>query len=262
MLLGLLVRSLATAAAVALAGRLAARGGPLAAALAMAVPLNAGPGFLLVILEGHDGAFVARGALAAIAGAGGVLLFATLYTRLVPRVGLARGFAAAVLGWLALALPIAVLPATLPVALVLIGVGALVARRLWDRDRNRDVGVPPAPATWAFLFLRGLVLGTTVTIVARVAGDIGPVAAGLAFAFPLTITTTAVVLELAYGRALSVAAVAAVPRTLWVYVIFCAVLWALAERIGPLAAWWLGIGAAVLATLAMALLFLRERTPA
>ena len=53
------------------------------------------------------------------------------------------------------------------------------------------------------------------------------------------------VLELAYGRALSVAAVAAVRLTLLCYAAFCAVLWLGATRLGALTAWSLGIAASL-----------------
>jgi hypothetical protein len=243
--LGIAVRALATALVVAVAGRLAARGGPHAAALVVGLPMNAGPGYLLVIGEGHDADFVARGALVSLSGCGAVLVFIALYARLVPASGLARGLAAAVAGWLCFALPLALRPGSVLAGAAICAVGACVARLLQPASAATVVGPAPAAAAWPFLLARGLVLGLSVAVVAHAAATIGPVVAGLAFAFPITLTVSAAVLEVAYGRALSVAAVAAVRRTLWCYAAFCTVLWLGAPRLGSLTAWTLGIGASL-----------------
>lgn len=244
-MLGIAVRALATALVVAVAGRLAARGGPHAAALVVGLPMNAGPGFLLVIGEGHDADFVARGALVSLSGCGAVLVFIALYARHVERDGLARGLGVAVAGWLCFALPLTLRPGSVLAGAAICAAGAGVAWRLRPDPRAATLGPAPAAAAWRFLFGRGLVLGLCVALVAHAAATIGPVASGLAFAFPITLTLSAAVLEIAYGRALSVAAVAAVPRTLWCYAAFCAVLWLGATRLGALTAWVLGIAAAL-----------------
>jgi hypothetical protein len=243
--LGIAVRALATALVVAVAGRLAARGGPHAAALVVGLPMNAGPGFLLVIGEGHGAGFVARGALVSLSGCGAVLVFIALYARLVVPRGLARGFAAAVAGWLCFALPLTLRPGSIVAGAAICAAGAAVAWRLHPAARPAALGPAPAAAAWRFLLGRGLVLGLCVALVAKAAATIGPVASGLAFAFPITLTLSAGVLEIAYGRALSVAAVAAVRRTLWCYAAFCTVLWLGATRLGALTAWTLGIAASL-----------------
>lgn len=252
----MLVKAVATAIVVAAAGRLAARSGPFAAAVAMAIPMNAAPGFLLVILEGHDGPFVADAALASTAGCGAVLVYGALFVRFGHRLRLLSALLVAALGWLALALPIAFLPRSLPVAAALIAAGALVARVVWRRTPP-PADRPASVASWRFLLLRGLVLGLTVTIVAKSAGAIGPIVAGLAFAFPLVITSTALVLDVAYGRVLALATVAAVPRTLWVYGAFVLTLHFAATRLGPLGAWLLACGLVVPAATAFTIVALR-----
>lgn len=244
-MLGIAVRALATALVVAVAGRLAARGGPHAAALAVGLPMNAGPGFLLVIGEGHSAGFVARGALVSLCGCGAVLVFIALYARLVVRDGIARGLAAATVGWLCFALPLTLRPGSVLAGATICAVGAAVAWRLHPAGGADAVGPAPAAAAWPFLLGRGLVLGLCVALVATAASTIGPVASGLAFAFPITLTLSAGVLELAYGRALSIAAVAAVRLTLLCYAAFCTVLWLGATRVGALTAWSSGIAASL-----------------
>ena len=141
--LGIAVRALATALVVAVAGRLAARGGPHAAALVVGLPMNAGPGFLLVIGEGHDADFVARGALVSLSGCGAVLVFIALYARLVVRDGLARGLCVAVAGWLCFALPLTLRPGSALAGAAICAAGA-ASRGSPARPTRPPLG-PPRP---------------------------------------------------------------------------------------------------------------------
>ncbi len=243
-MLRLLASAIGTTLAVTLAGRAGERFGPLGAALAMAFPLNAGPGYLLVIVHGADAAFIERAALVSLAGCGAVLLFTALYVRHVDGRGFRYGVIVSLAGWAALALPLAIVRPTWPAAVALIVVGAALARVFWRSPATASA--PPAtPPTWSFLIVRGVIVGATVSSVAALAGSLGPVFAGLAFAFPLILLSSAIVLELGYGRGLALASLAAVPRTLWVYGVFCVVLYVTVHPVGPLGAWCAAAGAAV-----------------
>ncbi len=244
-------RACATALAIVLVAKLGERGGALIASVVMTFPMNAGPGFLFVALEQSAG-FVSRGALTSFAGTGAVLAFAAAFVRVARGRSFAAGLAAAVLAWLALVLATIALPRSLFTAAGAIAVGAgLVA--LLGTARIRALPTTDIRAGWHLVLARGLIAGIVVASVAEAAGLLGPMIAGLAYAFPTTMLASLWILERDYGRAFALATMARVPAGIATYAGFCLVLHLAAGPLPALAAWALAVAAAVAIALLRAL---------
>lgn len=235
-------RAIATALAIVLVARIGERGGALMASVVMTFPMNAGPGFLFMAWD-QSAAFVHAAALAAFAGTGAVLAFATGYVRAARYGGLAVRLGAALLAWLVLALPTTWLPHGLAGAVGLILIGVVLTR--WLMPPATAVLATAARAPWVYLLARGGFAGLVVAGVAQFAALLGPTLAGLAYAFPTTMLAAIWVLHRRYGSGFAVTAVAGVPGALATYAGFILTLYLASGALPPLAAWAIAVAAAI-----------------
>jgi len=229
-LFAILWKTLATAAVIVAAGRLARRLGPVLTSVLITLPFNAGPGFLFIALE-QPPPFLTEGALIAFAVTGVILIYCTAWVHAARRLGFVATSLAAVAIWLAGVLLLNALPTTWPVAAGTVILGAIAALLLRRRDIPRPAA-PPAAAGWRFVIARGLAAGIVVASVATASPWLGPHWSGILLAFPTTLLASTWMLWGHYGRDFTAATLNAAQPSLVVYASFCVALHWLA---GPLA---------------------------
>lgn len=199
-----LVRALTAASVVVFASVLAERLGPVWGALIISLPVTAGPVYVFMVLE-HDNGFVAGAALNGFAANAATGLFLAVYARRAGNRSLLRALGPAVLAWLAAALAIASMAWTPLTALLLnatvYGAGALAAPPL--RRTTFAPGAPARPRP-ADLIARAAAVALFVAAVLGVSSALGPARTGVLAAYPVTLTSTFVILH----RRLSGAAMA------------------------------------------------------
>jgi uncharacterized membrane protein (GlpM family) len=197
--LALLVKIAATASVVVLASIAAERAGPFWGALIACLPVAAGPAYVLLALEA-DAGFIRASALSGIAGNAATGLFILALHLLAPRRGLVLALAGAVAAWL---LAILAIRASGPWS----AAGGLVLNALVYGAAVRIAVVEPGlakpalPPRWFEMPLRALTVGLLVAGTVTVSQAIGPSATGLAVAFPISMTSLAIVLHRRLGGA-------------------------------------------------------------
>jgi hypothetical protein len=105
--------------------------------------------------------------------------------------------------------------------------------------------VTAARAPWSYLLARGVFAGLVIAGVAQFASVLGPLLAGVAYAFPTTTLASAWVLHRRYGSAFAVTAVAGMPGSLVTYAGFSLCLFLASGPLTPLLAWALAVVVAV-----------------
>jgi hypothetical protein len=179
--LALLVRMAATAAFVLAMGWLVARARPALAAVAIAMPVVIGPGFLMLALE-RDAAFVMRAAEDALGALAGTVAFAVAVALWAGRLAPALVLAAALGAWLATvaAAGLATGWAGNGAAFVLAyGLGLAALRGAPPAGRGGALWSPGAES------LRALAAGGLVGAVTLAAGWLGPGLSGTLIALPV-----------------------------------------------------------------------------
>ena len=239
-------RLVATAAIVVIVNRIAARGGPVLASVVMALPVNAGPGFLFLAFE-HDAAFISQGAITTLASIGCIMLFAGAYSRLTRWFDVGLCLVGSIGAWALLALPMQAVRMDLELAAAWICVGFSLS---WFLARRRRLP-PPAGrprAQWPQLLFRASLAGLMVATVSVSGGWLGPVLSGLALGFPITFSAGIWVLHRDYGGDFAAATMAAMPRSMVSFLAFALTLHLLS---GPLTAIH-ALGLALVASLVVA----------
>jgi uncharacterized membrane protein len=231
MLISILWKTLATAAVVIVAGRVAQRVGPVLTSVLITLPFNAGPGFFFVSLDASD-AFVREGALIAFATTGAVLVFCTAWVWAERWGGYLLSATVGIAGWFGITFLVHQAPMTIPFAFAVVGAGALFAWLCRRRDLRKPEGVSAA-AGWSFLVVRGVAAGLVVALVATASPWLGPVWSGFALGFPTTLLASAWMLYGHYGRTFGAATLNAAQPSLVVYASFVLALHLLT---GPLPA--------------------------
>ncbi|MEM7021069.1 MAG: hypothetical protein AAF637_00615 [Pseudomonadota bacterium] len=227
-------RAIATALAIVRGARVGEHSRARMASVVITFPMNAGPGFLFMAWD-QSAPFISDAALAGFAGTGAVVAFAAGYVRAAPFGGLSVRLCAGVLCWLALALPMLWLPPTLPSAIGLILLGAVLVK--WLMPPVVAVLTAANRAPWSYLIARGVLAGLVVASVAGAATILGPTLAGLAYAFPTTTIAAVWVLHRRYGPTFAVTVVAGMPGSMASYAGFVLTLYLTSGPLAPLAAW-------------------------
>jgi uncharacterized membrane protein (GlpM family) len=197
--LALLVKIAATASVVVVASVAAERAGPFWGALIACLPVAAGPAYVLLALEA-DAAFIRSSALSGIAGNAATGLFILALHLLAPRRSILTALGGAVATWL---IAIFAIRASGPwsaaggilLNLVVYGVAVRIA------TVEATIARPAAAARWFEMPLRALTVGLLVAGTVTVSRAIGPSATGLAVAFPISMTSLAIVLHRRLGGA-------------------------------------------------------------
>ncbi|HEV2678721.1 MAG TPA: hypothetical protein VGV37_29605 [Aliidongia sp.] len=197
--LPLIVKIVATASVVVAASIVAERAGPFWGALIACLPVAAGPAYVLLALQA-DAGFIRDSALIGVAGNAATGLFILVLHRLAPRRRLVPSLLGAVAAW-----GIAILvvrqwapwsmPAGVLLNLVVYGGALLMA------DKATSATTAAASPRWFEMPLRAVTVGLLVAGTVTLSRAIGPAATGLAVAFPISMTSLAIVLHRRLGGA-------------------------------------------------------------
>lgn len=195
-----LVRALTSGTVVVLASVLAELLGPVWGALIVSLPVSAGPAYVFMALE-HDADFVAGAALNGFAANAATGLFLIVYARRAAGRDRAAALGPATLAWLAAAVPISSVSWTPPAALLLnilvYGAGARVTRAAVRTTLVRSAVVArPRPRD---LLVRATAVALFVAAVLALSTALGPARTGVIAAFPVTLTSTFVILHRRLG---------------------------------------------------------------
>lgn len=197
--LPLLIKIAATAAVVVAASVAAERAGPFWGALIACLPVAAGPAYVLLALEA-DAPFIHASALTGVAGNAATGLFVFALHLLAPRRGLTLSLLAATAVWLAVILCLRATGPWSTTGGVLLNIvvygGALGLARA-----GGPTIASAAPPRWFEMPLRALTVGLLVAGTVTISQAIGPAATGLAVAFPISMTSLAIVLHRRLGGA-------------------------------------------------------------
>jgi hypothetical protein len=194
------VRALTSGTVVVLASVLAELLGPVWGALIVSLPVSAGPAYVFMALE-HDTAFVSGAALNGFAANAATGLFLIVYAQRAAGRDLALALGPAILAWLAAAVPIAAVSWTPQTAFlfnaVVYGAGALLTRQVVRTSLVRSAVVArPRPLD---LLVRAAAVALFVTAVLALSAALGPARTGVVAAYPVTLTSTFVILHRRIG---------------------------------------------------------------
>ena len=228
--LSLALKLALTAGIVVSASVVVERAGPLIGALVVTLPVTMWPAYLFLSLD-HDAGFVAASALAGLAVNAVSAVFMLVYLVLAQSRGLELSLAAAVACWIALAWLVRSLPWSAPGAalLNLLAYGAC----LWASRRYRDARVPRMARQWYELPLRTALVCALMGSVLGLSYWAGPAATGMLAVYPISTTSTMLVLHARIGGRASAAVVA---NGLWGMLGIALGLFALSQTILPLGA--------------------------
>src|SRR5688572_25282672 len=145
---------------------LAERLGPFWGAVAISLPLAAGPAFVLLALSSSD-EFLARSALSGVVSQAGAAFFLVAYVHLAPRLNPLLTALSAIAVWLAIIMLVRLHQWSFFEAIFLVGAAFAVAIKL----APKVIGIgntQPVEGRWYDLPLRGLIVGAVVATVVTV----------------------------------------------------------------------------------------------
>ena len=175
--------------------------GPVWGALIISLPVTAGPVYVFMCLE-HDAAFVAGAALNGFAANAATGLFLIVYARRAAHRNLVLALGPAALAWLAAALPISAASWTPLTALLLnaavYGTGILLAPPAATALAQSTAVARPRPPD---LVARAAAVALFVAAVLALSTALGPARTGVIAAYPVTLTSTFVILHRRVGGA-------------------------------------------------------------
>jgi uncharacterized membrane protein (GlpM family) len=211
-LISLLLKVVAAASVVVVASLVAEKVGPFAAGLIAALPVSAGPAYVLMALHGDDG-FIAASALGSVATNAANGLFLVTYVFLARRCRLLPCFGGSIVAWLAAAAALMAIHWTVTSAAALnvafYALGIYATRRVVLEGAS-----PRLPRRWFDLPARAMLVGCLVALVVTVSRAIGPTATGVATLFPIMFSSLAIILHVRLGGRSAAAAMASALRAM------------------------------------------------
>lgn len=209
--LALLAKVGATAGVVVLACGIAERAGPFLGGLIAALPVSAGPAYVLLALQADD-RFIAASAIGSLVANAATGLFLIVYMRLAPHRSLPVSLAAALGAWL-LAVSVAQQIAWSATAATLLN--TVVYALCFRLAPPVDAGIRAvAPPRWFDIPLRALLVGLLVGGVVTTSRAIGPTATGIAALFPVVFTSLTAILHPRIGGMATAAVLASASRAM------------------------------------------------
>ena len=237
------VKVLIAASVVVTASVMAEKSGPFVGGLILALPVSVGPAYALLALQASP-EFVAQSGLGSLVSNVMVGAYVLTYVLLAPRSRLLVSTGAAVAVWIAgaVALKLAALSA---LSLVLLNVAAFAL--FIPLSRRALSSVPPRLRVrrWFELPLRALLVGTLAASTLTMSAMIGPAWTGIAMAFPITLTSSILIMQPAIGAAATAAVMAGVLRGLVPFTLAYWLIYALSVPLGV----WTALGLALLSIL-------------
>ena len=224
---------LIAAGVVVTASVMAEKSGPFVGGLILALPVSVGPAYALLALQATP-AFVAESGLGSLVSNVMVGAYVLTYLLLAARVPLGVSVGAAVAVWL---FGVALLKALdlSPMALIALNLAAFAVFIPLSRRALSSTPPPPMRVRRRFeLPLRALLVGTLVGATLSVSALIGPAWTGIAMAFPITLTSSILIMQPAIGAAATSAVMASVVRGL---APFALAYWTIYAFAVPLGVW-------------------------
>ena len=223
---------LIAAGVVVTASVMAEKSGPFVGGLILALPVSVGPAYALLALQATP-AFVAQSGLGSLASNVMVGAYVLTYLLLAARVPLGVSVGAAVAVWLSGVALLKVFDLS-PMVLIALNVAAFAVIIPLSR-RALSSTPPPMRVRRRFeLPLRALLVGTLVGATLTLSALIGPAWTGIAMAFPITLTSSILIMQPAIGAAATCAVMASVVRGL---VPFALAYWLIYAFAVPLGVW-------------------------
>lgn len=243
-LLAFAVKLALTAGIVILVTRLVEIAGPLAAGIAVGLPIVIGPGYFFLMLE-QPPDFVATAAEASLGGLVGILAYLLAAGYAAPRTGPAGTLAAGALAWAAVGGSLALLHSPPAVSLAVFALLFLLGGRL--RSGHEDLPRPPAlRMTPAILVGRALPAGLLVALTTAMASTAGGRTAGFLLSYPVAVTVTCWVVHRSYGGRLAAATMAAAQSGILGLVGFLGIIALAGQALGAMPAFALALAASLL----------------
>lgn len=199
--LALALKAATVASAVVFASAIAERTKPAIAAMILALPVSAGPGYILLALQ-HDAHFLAQASLSGLPINLSTAVLVLAYAHFVRRgYDVVPALTFGVVLWFLTTLVLRALPTSFASAMLLLALFyPLILWASWGW--RRGPGLQPVRRRWYDLPLRaGLVAAIVVTIVS-VSDIIGPIATGSAILFPTTYISFILLMHRRLGGAL------------------------------------------------------------
>jgi uncharacterized membrane protein (GlpM family) len=228
----LLVKAVASALIVVLASVAAEATGPFWGGLIIALPISAGPAFVMLSLQ-HDAGFIAASALGSFGANAATFVLLTVIALLAPHHRRAVVIGGGVAAWLLTVLAIRAMDLGLGGAALLNLVMIVLAYRLTRPAARATVRAPGAlRPRWFELPLRAALVGVVVASVVTASRALGPGVTGTASVFPVAFTSFAFLVLPRLGGAAAAAVMAGAIRAMPGFALSLLVLHLCAERIG------------------------------
>ncbi len=190
--LSLAVKLLLTAGIVVTASIVSERAGPLIGALVVTLPVTVWPAYLFLTLE-HEPVFVAETAAAGFAMCAINAIYILIYAVLARRWNLGVSIGAAFAVWLVLAAVARPYPWTFGAAIALNLIVYPVC--IWLAKDLRSAKMPAAMRKWYDVPFRALLVCMLVGTVLLISNAVGPIATGFVAVFPISTTSTILILH-------------------------------------------------------------------
>jgi hypothetical protein len=180
-----------TASIVVTASKVTERAGALIGALVVTLPVTVWPAFLFLSLD-HDTAFLAAAALTALAANSVTAIFMFVFVVVARRRGLAASLAAALVVWVGIVFAVRAVDWTYATA-GLFSFFAFSTCILAARP-YRYARMPPFAPRWYDVPLRTTLVCALMAAVLVIGSWAGPIATGIVAAFPISVTSTMLIL--------------------------------------------------------------------
>ncbi len=190
--LSLAVKLLLTAGIVVTASIISERAGPLIGALVVTLPVTVWPSYVFLALE-HDNAFIAETAAAGFAMCAINAIYILIYAVLGRRRNLAFSIGSAFAVWLVLAALARSYAWTFGAAAILNLV--IYPACAWLGKDLRHAKMPPVVRKWYDVPFRTLLVCLLVGTVLVISNAVGPIATGFVAVFPISTTSTILILH-------------------------------------------------------------------
>ncbi len=220
------------ASVVVTASVIAEKSGPFIGGLILALPVSVGPAYVMLALQASP-EFVSHSGTGSLASNLMTAAYVVIYVLLATRVPLIVSLGAAVAVWTAGVLVLHSLNLSAGVLALLNVLAFAVCIPL---SRHTLSGTPPPPRVrrWYALPLRALLVGALVGSTLAVSALIGPAWTGIAMAFPITLTSSVLIMQPALGADATRAMMASVLRGL---APFALAFWLIHACTLPLGVW-------------------------
>jgi len=203
--LALAIKLALTAGIVVTASIVTERAGPLIGALVMTLPVTVWPAYLFLAFD-HDKAFLAESAVAGLAVNAVNGIFMLTYAALAQRRGLAVSLLMALTCWVILTAAARNVSWTMMFA-ALVNL-AVFPMCLWVGAGFSQTVMPPAVRRWYDVPLRTLLVCILMATILVISYSVGPVVTGFIAVFPISTTSTMLILHQRLGGPVTAAVVA------------------------------------------------------